>query len=324
MSGLKNTGSFVRLAAQLFEGALSQPPGRFRSWMLETTAHTFNADGAMWRRSQLQASAHAMTVWSLPKTFARAWEGSAEINPLKLAMRRAPGRAASLAEQAAPDRVTDTRVYRRVLSQYPVRDAIGIHVVDAELALETEIVLTRSGPPAFSADLVDALDAIAPVMVGAAAQAYFLGLARPAADHAHRPSAVVDAAGAVLEAQDGFRQLMRAHYPRWTGQALPFDVPDTLHKAELSVGPLQVYAEHLAELTLLRVWEREQLEVLTEREREIADLLVQGACYKLVAQQLDLSPSTVANHVHRIYGKLEIGRKRELVQLMTGETPASD
>ena len=77
-------------------------------------------------------------------------------------------------------------------------------------------------------------------------------------------------------------------------------------------------------MTLLRVWEREQLEVLTEREREIADLLVQGASYKLVAQQLDLSPSTAANHVHRIYGKLEIGRKRELVQLMTGETPASD
>lgn len=324
MEGLINTGSFVELTTRLFEGALSQPSGRFRSWMLETVAETFGADGAMWRRSRLQASAHALTLWGLPPQFARAWEGSAEINPLKLALRRQPGRADTLILASAPDRVSETRVYRRVLSQYPVKDALGIHIVDPVLALETEIVLTRSDSPGFSANMVAAFEALAAAMLGAAAQAYFLGLSRPAAAHAYRPSAVIDAAGGVLEAQDGFQRLMRKHYPGWTGRAMPFDVPDSLHKHEMAVGPLQVYGEHLAELTLLRLWEREQLEVLTDREREIADWLVQGASYKLIAQQLGLSPSTVANHVHRIYGKLEIGRRRELVQLMNGGTSATD
>jgi len=307
------------LVAELFEGALSQPSDRFRSWMLQTVARAAAADGAMWRRARQGAGAHALTLWGLQPQFPRAWAGSAEINPLKLHMRQQANVAESLARTCAPDPVPRTRVYRRVLEQHRVLDAIGILVIDPVLELTTEIVLTRSSEPAFSDDEVRLFGLVAPAMIGAAAQAYFLALAKPAASHANRPSAVVDASGAVLDAQWGFSELLRRHFPGWTGRALPFDVPESLHRAEMSMGALQVYAEHLSELTLLRVWERERLEVLTAREREIADRLVMGASYKLIANELGLSPSTVANHVHRIYGKLGLGRRRDLVRLMSGE-----
>lgn len=318
MEGLINTGHITGLVANLFEGALSQPPERFRSWMLEAVATAASADGALWRRAKRGAGAHALTVWQLPPQFPRAWEGSAEINPLKLHMRQRPDVAESLARSCAPEPVPRTRVYRRVLAQHGVRDAVGVLMVDRVLELNTEIVLTRTSEAPFTDDEIRAFQLIAPAMIGAATQAYFLGLAKPAGTHAHRPSAVVDAGGAVLDAQWGFRSLMQRHFPGWTGHQLPFDVPESLHRSELSVGPLQVYAEHLAELTLLRIWERERLEVLTLREREIADRLVRGASYKVIAQELELSPSTVANHVHRIYGKLGIGRRRQLIDLLTG------
>lgn len=312
MKGLKNTGQFLRLATEMFEGALAQPADRYRSWMLEMVSAAFAADGAIWRRGQLGAPAHALTVWNLTPQFARAWESSTDINPLKLHMQAHPDSASGLALSTQPDALEQTRVYRRVLRQHGVRDAIGIRVVDPVLALETEIILSRSSRHTFASEDAERLEQVAPAMVAAASQAYFLSLARPSAALADRPSAVVDPAGGVLEAQWGFRRLLQRHYPKWTGRRLPFELPDDLNKASISVDGLRVYAEHLNELTLLRIWEPERLDGLTAREREIAEQLAAGTTYKQMARDLGLSTSTVANHAHRIYRKLGVKNRREL------------
>jgi DNA-binding NarL/FixJ family response regulator len=45
---------------------------------------------------------------------------------------------------------------------------------------------------------------------------------------------------------------------------------------------------------------------LTRREREVLDLILQGAAYKQVAGQLHISLSTVRSHLHAAYRKLEV------------------
>lgn len=45
---------------------------------------------------------------------------------------------------------------------------------------------------------------------------------------------------------------------------------------------------------------------LTERQREILDLVAQGYTNTIIADRLDLSPRTVENHLARIYQELEI------------------
>lgn len=317
MKGSKSTGHpsaahSVELAVRLFEGALAQPADRYRSWMLQVVAQAFEAQGAIWRRGRVGATAHALTVWGLPPQFARAWEASADINPLKLQTQQVENEASALSLMCAPDAVVETRLYRRVLQRHGVRDALGIRVVDALLGLETEIVLSRSASVEYSQGQIDLLNDVAPAMVAAASQAYFLSLAKPSARHPHRASAVVDPAGGVLDAQWAFRDLVHAHYPGWSGRRLPFELPDDLNGSELSVDALRVYAEHHNELTLLRIWEPQALDGLTEREREIAHELVAGTTYKQVARDLSLSTSTIANHAHRIYRKLGVKNRREL------------
>lgn len=62
---------------------------------------------------------------------------------------------------------------------------------------------------------------------------------------------------------------------------------------------------------------------LTEREQQIAQHYAQGKTYKEIARALHISPSTVRNHITRIYAKLEIGNKAELIQyLHTSPIPA--
>ncbi|MFD9033650.1 helix-turn-helix transcriptional regulator [Streptomyces sp. NPDC059567] len=58
------------------------------------------------------------------------------------------------------------------------------------------------------------------------------------------------------------------------------------------------------------------LEVLTEREREVARVAGTGRRTREIAEALGLSPRTVEVHLSRIYRKLEIGSRAELARLM--------
>ncbi len=58
------------------------------------------------------------------------------------------------------------------------------------------------------------------------------------------------------------------------------------------------------------------LERLTEREREIAVLLLKGKTYRAIAETLNLSENTVKTHIKNIYSKYEIKNRAQLINLM--------
>ena len=55
---------------------------------------------------------------------------------------------------------------------------------------------------------------------------------------------------------------------------------------------------------------------LTERESEIAGLLLRGKTYKMIASELYLSENTIKTHIKNIYSKFNIKSRMELVNLM--------
>ena len=52
---------------------------------------------------------------------------------------------------------------------------------------------------------------------------------------------------------------------------------------------------------------------LTPRERQVLELLVEGYSYKETAAQLGISIGTVGTYVERIYEKLHVSCRREMV-----------
>jgi DNA-binding NarL/FixJ family response regulator len=52
---------------------------------------------------------------------------------------------------------------------------------------------------------------------------------------------------------------------------------------------------------------------LTEREREVLDLVAAGRRNAVIAEQLFLSPKTVANHISAIFAKLAVGDRAEAI-----------
>jgi DNA-binding CsgD family transcriptional regulator len=55
---------------------------------------------------------------------------------------------------------------------------------------------------------------------------------------------------------------------------------------------------------------------LTERESEIAALLLKGKTYRMIAGELHVSENTVKTHIKNIYSKLKIQSRTELINIM--------
>ena len=52
---------------------------------------------------------------------------------------------------------------------------------------------------------------------------------------------------------------------------------------------------------------------LTKREFELLELLSQGLLYKEIARELGITIGTVKQHIHKIYGKLEVNNRTEAI-----------
>jgi DNA-binding NarL/FixJ family response regulator len=68
-----------------------------------------------------------------------------------------------------------------------------------------------------------------------------------------------------------------------------------------------------ADAAPLRTAEPKRRNPLTKRESEIMKLVVEGSTNRQVGQQLGLAEQTVANNLFRIYEKLGISSRVELV-----------
>ncbi|WP_431973997.1 response regulator [Micromonospora haikouensis] len=53
---------------------------------------------------------------------------------------------------------------------------------------------------------------------------------------------------------------------------------------------------------------------LTDREREVLDLVAQGLSNLVVARRLTLSPKTVRNHLSNVLGKLQVADRSQAIQ----------
>jgi DNA-binding NarL/FixJ family response regulator len=55
---------------------------------------------------------------------------------------------------------------------------------------------------------------------------------------------------------------------------------------------------------------------VTRRERQIVEKICLGKTNKQIAEELFITVQTVKDHTHRIYGKMGVGSRMQLVQLM--------
>jgi DNA-binding NarL/FixJ family response regulator len=95
-------------------------------------------------------------------------------------------------------------------------------------------------------------------------------------------------------------------------------INEAIQNMDLGVVPLapSVTRTIISHLHTSDKEEHISLSVLTPREREIADCLTDGLTYKEAGNRLGITSHTVNQHLKKIYAKLNVKSKSELVSLL--------
>ncbi|MEZ5040926.1 MAG: response regulator transcription factor [Saprospiraceae bacterium] len=88
------------------------------------------------------------------------------------------------------------------------------------------------------------------------------------------------------------------------------DAVFTIHRGGSYMSPS--IARKIAEYFMPK--ETTKKELLTDRQKEIVQGIVDGLSYKMIASNLAISLDTVRDHIKRIYKTLEINSKAELIR----------
>jgi DNA-binding CsgD family transcriptional regulator len=136
---------------------------------------------------------------------------------------------------------------------------------------------------------------------------------------------LVDADGGIYEADQGFMRLLGETFTGWDRRKVPLELPIDAEAAsrEIKFGSLRARTEPQGRLFLVHVRRLKPLDILSRRERDVARGIVSGLTLKTIGQRLGISASTVANHAARIYEKLGIHNRDQLVDIATNASTSA-
>jgi DNA-binding CsgD family transcriptional regulator len=132
-------------------------------------------------------------------------------------------------------------------------------------------------------------------------------------------AALVDAGGTVYAVSGRFRGLLEETGHSGDAARLPFALPESVlgqEGGEVMDGGLHLRVARCGSLYLVHARKPLPLDALSPREQEIARALSNGKTLKSIARQYGIAVSTVANHTTRIYRKLAIYRREDLIELL--------
>jgi DNA-binding CsgD family transcriptional regulator len=132
-------------------------------------------------------------------------------------------------------------------------------------------------------------------------------------------AALVDAGGTVYAVSGRFRGLLEETGHPGDAARLPFALPESVlgqEGGEVMDGGLHLRVARCGSLYLVHARKPLPLDALSPREQEIARALSNGKTLKSIARQYGIAVSTVANHTTRIYRKLAIYRREDLIELL--------
>lgn len=95
--------------------------------------------------------------------------------------------------------------------------------------------------------------------------------------------------------------------------AQPSVLLDAIQDAFYGGAPMSSQIARMVVQSFYSQEEEKELEKLSQREKEILDLLSKGFRYKQIADKLFISTTTVRTHIYNIYQKLQVNSKLEAI-----------
>lgn len=304
-----------RLISHLYRSATTISPECFRSWALQQLAQVIDFDAAFWGTGTwTHGTFHYTSQIGLDDHYGDHLVASLEINPIKDGIMGNLGQVVDMRDVYPDSAFFQSPLYRRLFQPYGISRILACGNLDERSGLYSLISLYRfDRDHPFSATERALQDRLIHHLIAAASLNFFVQLELLHPDD-QSVTAICDRYGCFYEAQPDFLERLQAHFPERESMALPIPIPRP--GEQICLQGLLFRSQPLGDLHLIYVRDCGPLDQLTHREREVVELVCRGRSYKEAARVLNLAPSTVSNHLYRVYNKLGISTRGELAQLV--------
>ena len=287
----------------------------YRYWALNELQSHLDFDAALWSTGHLSTRTfHTHTTIGLPDDYPKTLLDSLPINPISKLLFKRAGEPVDMSEVLSDDQFYESAIYRRVFKPHGIERILSSIHIDSRSGIYTLLTLYRNDRDRlFNRDEKGFYQRSLFHLLNAASQACMLGLNSPRQQKINH-NAICDRHGVYHEVEPAFLDLVEEYFPHHAPQLLPFPIPNGEQK--LLLNSLCISAQKLGDLYRVSMRHSSPLDQLTAREVEVVEGVTQGLSFKMIAKKLGLSPSTVSNHLYRVYQKLNIGNRGELADLI--------
>lgn len=297
----------------------------YRDWALSQLQRLISFDGAIWSNGHQQTVRfHNHTLVNVPESLTQSLLDNLSINPLADKLFNNLGAPIDMRDLMADEDFYCSEIYLTCFKPHGIERILSSVHLDERTGLFTLLTLYRfeRNNPFSDQDKQNQIQALYHLLT-AAEHALFLQLEHSDDNktkaHKNSHKAICDNQGYFHQVQASFIDLLERYYlkgsePKNSLLKLPFELNTT--KQTYEVDGLQVELTAFNDLVIVEIWPQGPLDSLSLREQEVVQILAKGLTFKEAARALGLSPSTVSNHLYRIYKKLNIGSKRELFNLL--------
>ena len=306
-----------RYVARLYRSAFAVPPEQYRAWALRELASVIPHDSGIWGSGSLSRMRfHTFTVSNLPESYRAVLEATSEINPILPSMLQNLDNPVDMRDVLPDAQFFKSEIYKKVFGVHGISRILATVHFDQRSGLYSLVSLYRKDRDnPFTAEEKARQKRVTYHLFNAVSHAFFLHLNRDHQKPDNCAAAVVDQEGCFQQAQPRFLDFLETNFPgRADPNVLPFPLPASGETEVL--GSLCVKSERAGDMFIVYLWPTGPLDRLTPREREIVFAVAQGLSFKQAAKKIGVAPSTVANHLYRVYRKLGVYSRTELAALV--------
>lgn len=292
----------------------------FQRIALELIAEVIPFDSAWWGNASAEPpEIHWLHLYNCDGSILDAYTPHMGEDFMRAALIANPGKSINLADLMPRARFVRTPLYRNVGKLYKIEWALGTLLVEPVSSLQEFLTLWRHDPKKpFTEAERRMKEWLMPHLADAHRHARLRALM---GDPAVRRDcwAVADERGYLREVHPAFVHCLRARWPGWQGSRLPEELLANVREAQpmrWDNRKLTVTRSGVFRLLEIETLKRTTREVLSPREREIAQHYARGETHVGIAKALAISPATVRNHLAKSYRKLGVANKVELAKIL--------
>jgi DNA-binding CsgD family transcriptional regulator len=315
-------GALSRAVLELHMGIRDWPPDAFQERAFEVVRRLIPFDSGMWgTASNDPHRMHSVHLDHQPREMIEEYiAGFQEIDPMRDRVSAMPGVSVNLSDFMTREQLLATRIYSEYMRKWGLEWVLCTVQIEPVSSLIGFISLWRRDPARpFSETERRVKQFLVPHLMHAHRESRVRQMRAAAhrGNASQRASAICDRFGVLHLVEEPFVRLVQAEWRQWRSAQLPGPLSRLIERAQGGVhrGAAAVFrASPVGDLVLLEGRTVKPIDRLTAREREVAQHYAQGRTNQEIARTLRISAATVRNHLRKLYGKLDIANKTQLIR----------